>query len=183
MDKTGTYKMVNKYTESLKKSSMTQKVNKLHKMCLVPFLKDLLSLEGRLRKFVTDKDRIFWEKFLSCCYAGLKFEERGSTMGVNIYIGYSDDFPSEDTIVNTATVYSTDNINNLISDRILGKYFWIAVPTGYAVDRVENLSVAGDYISSSYFKVENITLSNGNYVLYSTKTVVPLKSVYKIILK
>lgn len=183
MDKTGTYNMVNRYTESLKKSSMTQKVNKLHKMCLMPFLKDLLSYEGRLRKYVTEKDKILWGKFLSCCYAGLKFEDASSMIPISIYIGYSDAFPNESIILDNAIVYPTDNVNNLISNRVMGHYFWIALPSGYSLERADNLSVNGDYIKGVYFKTTNITIRNGNYRLYYIQSTVPLKSMYKIIVR
>ena len=75
-------------------------------MCLMPFLKDLLSYNGKLRRFVTDKDKVFWEKFLSCCFAGLKFEDSKSAMGLPILIGTSDSFDAT-SIVNNSVVYTT----------------------------------------------------------------------------
>ena len=178
--------MVNKYTESAKKSGMTQKVNRLHKMCLVPFFKDLLSYEGRLRKYVTDKDKVFWEKFLSCCFPGLRFETQITSMSLPIYIGSSNDAPNAQTILAHSKTYSTDNRDYLIygrGDRTPGKYFWIALPSGYALERVDNLEFTGDYMSASIFRKENVTINHGNYILYYVKAAVPLQTSYKVILK
>ena len=182
MDNTGTYNMVNGYTESLKKSSMTQKVNRLHKMCLLPFLKDLLSYEGRLRKFVTDKDKVFWNKFLSCCFAGLKFEDRSPVMNLPIYIGTANIFDAA-TIISNSIVYTTEQKSQLISNRVVGNYFWIALPSGYALDRAENMNFAGDAIPATGFTQTNMVLRNGNYVVYYLKARIPFKSTYRIILK
>ena len=181
MDKTGTYNMVNRYTESLKKSSMTQKVNKLHKMCLMPFLKDLLSYEGRLRKYVTDKDKVLWGKFLSCCYTGLKFED-GMAMNIPIFIGSANTFDVNSILANSVE-YSTEQKNQLISDRVMGTYFWIALPSGYALNRVDNLNFAGDSIPATGFRQTNLVLRNGNYVVFYLKSIVPFRSTYQIILK
>ena len=182
MDRTGTYNMVNRYTESLKKSSMTQKVNRLHKMCLMPFLKDLLSYDGRLRKYVTEKDKIFWGKFLSCCFAGLRFEDSTGSMNIPIYIGTSDTF-NEAVVLANSVVYSTEQIDRLISNRVTGTYFWIALPSGYALDRAMNLNFSGDAIPSAGFKQTSMVLKNGNYTVYYLKSVIPFKSTYRIILK
>lgn len=181
MDRTGTYNMVNRYTESLKKSSMTQKVNKLHKMCLMPFLKDLLSYEGRLRKYVTDKDKVFWGKFLSCCFAGLKFED-GKTMSLPIFIGSADTFDAS-AVLNNSVEYTTEQTSQLISDRVVGTYFWIALPSGYAIDKAVNLDFAGDSIPATGFMRTNLVLRNGNYTAYYLKSRIPFKSTYRIILK
>lgn len=182
MDRTGTYNMVNRYTESLKKSSMTQKVNKLHKMCLMPFLKDLLSYEGRLRKYVTDKDKVFWGKFLSCCFAGLKFEESSGIMNLPIYIGTADVF-DESAVISNSVVYTTEQTNQLISNRVIGNYFWVALPSGYALDKAMNLNFSGDAIPASGFRQTNMVLMNGNYTVHYLKSVIPFKSTYRIILK
>lgn len=160
---------------------MTQKVNGLHKMCLMPFLKDLLSYEGRLRKYVTEKDRIFWEKFLSCCYAGLKFEG-SKAMGIPIFIGSADTF-DVNSILNNSVEYSTEQKGQLISNRVMGYYFWIALPSGYALDRVDNLNFTGDSIQATGFKQTNLVLRNGNYAVYYLKARIPFKSTYRIILK
>ena len=182
MDRTGTYNMVNRYTESLKKSSMTQKVNKLHKMCLMPFLKDLLSYDGRLRKYVTEKDKVFWGKFLSCCFAGLRFEDSTGTMNIPIYIGTANTFNEAAVLVNSV-VYSTEQTNQLISDRVVGTYFWIALPSGYALDKAMNLNFSGDAIPSTGFKQTSMVLKNGNYTVYYLKSLIPFNSTYRIILK
>ena len=182
MDRTGTYNMVNRYTESLKKSSMTQKVNKLHKMCLMPFLKDLLSYEGRLRKYVTEKDKVLWGKFLSCCYAGLQFENESSTMALPIYIGSANSLDAA-SILNNSVVYSTEQKNSLISNRVMGTFFWIALPSGYSLDRAVNMNFGGDYIAGTRFKQTSLVLRNGNYSVHYFETTVPLKSTYKVILK
>lgn len=181
MDRTGTYNMVNRYTESLKKSSMTQKVNKLHKMCLMPFLKDLLSYNGRLRKYVTDKDKVLWGKFLSCCFAGLKFED-SKTMSLPIFIGSADTF-DVNAVLNNSVEYTTEQISQLISDRVMGTYFWIALPSGYAIDKAVNLDFAGDSIPATGFMRTNLVLRNGNYTAYYLKSRIPFKSTYRIILK
>lgn len=181
MDKTGTYNMVNRYTESLKKSSMTQKMNKLHKMCLMPFLKDLLSYEGRLRKYVTEKDKVLWGKFLSCCYAGLKFED-STVMSIPIFIGSANTFDVNSILANSVE-YSTEQKNQLISDRVMGTYFWVALPSGYALDRVNNLNFAGDSIPATGFRQTNLVLRNGNYIVFYLKSIVPFRSTYQIILK
>lgn len=181
MDRTGTYNMVNRYTESLKKSSMTQKVNKLHKMCLMPFLKDLLSYDGRLRKYVTDKDKVFWGKFLSCCFAGLKFED-SKTMSLPIFIGSADTFDVS-AVLNNSVEYTTEQTSQLISDRVMGTYFWVALPSGYAIDKAVNLDFAGDSIPETGFMRTNLVLRNGNYTAYYLKSRIPFKSTYRIILK
>ena len=181
MDRTGTYNMVNRYTESLKKSSMTQKVNKLHKMCLMPFLKDLLSYDGRLRKYVTDKDKVFWGKFLSCCFAGLKFED-SKAMSLPIFIGSADTFDAS-TVLNNSVEYTTEQTGQLISNRVMGTYFWIALPSGYALDKAVNLDFAGDVIPSIGFKQTNLVLRNGNYTVHYLKSRIPFRSTYRIILK
>lgn len=173
--------MINRYTDSLKKSSMTQKVNKLHKMCLVPFLKDFLSYDGRLRKYVTEKDKVFWSKFLSCCYAGLKFED-SKPMGIPIFIGSADTF-DVNAILNNSVEYTTEQTGQLISDRVMGHYFWIALPSGYALDRADNLNFAGDAIPSTGFMHTNLVLRNGNYTVYYLESIIPFKSTYRIILK
>ena len=183
MDRTGTYNMVNRYTESLKKSSMTQKVNKLHKMCLLPFLNDVLSYEGRLRKYVTDKDKVFWGKFLSCCFAGLKFDNGDMTKNIPIYIGYANTDFDEDIIISNSVVYTTDQRNTLISQRVMGTRFWIALPSGFALERADNLNFAGDSIPASGFMQTNMTIKNGQYTVYYLKSRIPFKSTYRIILK
>ena len=181
MDRTGTYNMVNNYTKALKKSSMTQNVNKLHKMCLVPFLKDLLSYDGKLRKYVTDKDKVFWGKFLSCCFAGLKFED-SKTMSLPIFIGSADTFDAS-SVLNNSVEYTTEQTSQLISDRVMGTYFWIALPSGYALDKANNLNFAGDSIPATGFMQTNLVLRNGNYTVYYLKSRIPFKSTYRIILK
>lgn len=184
MDRTGTYNMVNQYTEALKKSSMTQKVNKLHKMCLLPFLKDMLSVNGRLRKHVTEKDKVFWGKFLSCCFAGLKFDNGECMHNLPIYIGSANaTSPTESVILANSLVYTTDQKSSLISNRVLGTLFWIALPAGYSLEKADNLNFAGDSIPASGFTRINMTISNGNYVVYFLKSRIPFKSTYRIILK
>lgn len=174
--------MVNRFTESLKRSSMTQKVNRLHKMCLLPFLKDLLSFDGRLRRYVTDKDKVFWNKFLSCCYAGLRFETEASVMNLPIYIGTSDVF-DEASIINNSVVFDTSQKDQLISSRATGNYFWVALPSGYSLSRAENLNFAGDVIPVAGFKSTNMTIQNGNYTVFYLKSRIPFNSTYRIILK
>lgn len=181
MDRTGTYNMVNNYTKALKKSSMTQKVNKLHKMCLVPFLKDLLSYDGKLRKYVTDKDKVFWGKFLSCCFAGLKFED-SKTMSLPIFIGSADTFDVS-AVLNNSIEYTTEQTSQLISNRVMGTYFWVALPSGYALSKANNLNFAGDSIPATGFIQTNLVLRNGNYTVYYLKSRIPFKSTYRIILK
>lgn len=185
MDNTGTYNMVNQYTEALKKSSMTQKVNKLYKMCLLPFLKDVLSYEGRLRKHVTEKDKIFWGKFLSCCFAGLRFESTSSSANRGlIYIGSASASQlDENTVLNNSVTYTVEQKDNLISNRVLGTLFWIAVPSGYSLSKADNLNFSGDAIPESGFTRTSMTIQNGNYTVYFLKSRIPFKSTYKIILK
>lgn len=182
MDRTGTYNMVNRYTESLKKSSMTQKVNKLHKMCLVPFLKDVLSYEGKLRRYVTEKDKMFWGKFLSCCFAGLRFEDSNGVMNIPIYIGTANFFDVS-IILSNSLIYTTEQTDQMVSERVTGNYFWIALPAGYSLDRAENMNFAGDAIPASGFIQTAMVINNGNYNVYYLKSRIPFNSTYRIILK
>ena len=103
-------------------------------------------------------------------------------MNIPIYIGTADAFDVTN-IINNSVVYTTEQKSQLISRRATGNYFWIALPSGYALDRAENLNFAGDAIPSTGFTQTNMVIKNGNYIVYYLKARVPFNSTYKIILK
>lgn len=181
MDNTGTLNTINRYTAALRSSSMSQKVNELHKMCLLPLLKDILSFEGRLRKFVTRNDRKIWDNFILNCYPDLKFESAcGQTMNGYIYVGTEDYLPGENEIVSLSKEFNTSVSKYIASDRVTGTYFWIAVPYGMTLKRVDNMSFQGDWIELSKFTRVPRTIRNTQYYVYYVHSTIPLMSTYKI---
>lgn len=181
MDNTGTLNTINRYTAALRSSSMSQKVNELHKMCLLPLLKDILSFEGRLRKFVTRNDRKIWDNFILSCYPDLKFESAcGQTMNGYIYVGTADYLPGESEIVSLSKEFNTSVSKYIASDRVTGTYFWIAVPYGMTLKRVDNMSFQGDWIEISKFTKISSTIRNTQYYIYYVNSSIPLMSTYKI---
>lgn len=184
MDNTGTFYAVNNFTVMLRKSSMTQNVNELHKACLLPFLKDVLSLEGRLRKYVTEKDKKVWNNFISSCFPSLQFEssctKQEDTMTGNIYVGTANTLPSADRIPALSKVFSIVGSGQVVSDRVTGNFFWIAVPATMALSSVDNLNFRGDYIALEKFTRLSVVIDSAPYNIYYTKSVIPLMSTYNI---
>lgn len=185
MDSTGTYQVANEYTYMLKKASMTTKVNSLRKMCLLPFLKDILSKEGNLRKYVSDKDKKIWNKFLSCCFPELSFEQICSMPSNLIYIGNGNESPLNVNIPERSVAYSTDDTSSLISEMVHGRYFWVALPYGLSLMKIEAVNDGGlpDTLDLSLFSRVDTTINNGQYNLFFVKARIPLQRIYKITVK
>ena len=181
MDSTGTLNAINRYTAALRNSSMSQKVNELHRMCLLPLLKDILSAGGRLRKFVTKDDRKIWDSFILNCFPDLRFESVcEQTMGGYIYVGTADSLPEGSQIPSLSREFNTSVSKYIASDRVTGTYFWIAIPYGMTLKRVDNINFQGDWIEISKFTKISSTIRNTQYYIYYVNSSIPLMSTYKI---
>ena len=182
MDKTGTLDTLNTYTVALKNSSMSQEVNELHKMCLLPLLNDILSLGGRLRSFVAKCDKKIWEALISNCYPNLKFESPcdEQTMVGYIYVGTADSLPNGSQLPALSKTFDIKNSRYIVSDRVTGTYFWIAIPYGMTLKKVDNISFNGDWIELSKFTMTSNIIRSTQYHIYYVRSLIPLMSTYKI---
>lgn len=178
---TGTKETLDRFFAALQVSPGTTKVNALHTMCLMPLFEDLLG--GKMKKFAT-KDKCFWQKLLDRCFPWLQFtSDTSSAMNTLLYIGTGVNLPDGDNIATESISYDISKNQNMISPRVMGNYFWIAVPSGYALSKVNNLDFSGDFIKASGFKMESKIIKNGQYNLYWLKSLIPFRSTYQIILK
>ncbi len=181
MANTGTLDTINRYFDTLKVSPGTVNLNALHAMCLMPLLNDLFG--GKMKDYAV-KDKSFWLKFMEKCFPNLHFGTESSCANTVLYVGTFDTAPTSSTIIlSNSETYDLSNNTKIISPRVTGTYFWVAVPSGYSLSRVENLNFAGDFIPASGFTRENTTIKNGQYSLYWLKSRIPFKSTYQIILK
>lgn len=181
MADTGTKETLDIFFNKLQVSPGTTQVNTLHAMCLMPLFEDLLG--GKLKRYAS-KDKSFWQKLIDKCFPWLRFScDTSSAMNTLLYIGTSINLPDGDNIATESISYDISKNQKMISPRVMGNYFWIAVPTGYALSRTNNLSFDGDFINASGFKMESKVIRNGYYNFYWLKAVIPLRSTYQIILK
>lgn len=180
MADTGTKETLDTFFNKLQVSPGTTQVNTLHAMCLMPLFEDLLG--GKLKGYAS-KDKSFWQKLIDKCFPWLRFSCDTSAMNTRLYTGTGDEKPTGATIPTTSIGYDIDKTARLITPQLVGKYFWVALPNGYSLSRINNLSFAGDYIGLSVFKKEAITINNGQYTLYWFKSPLPFKSTFQIILK
>ena len=180
MADTGTKEMLDKFFSILQVSPGTTQVNTLHAMCLMPLFNDILG--GKMRKFAI-KDKLFWQKLIDKCFPWLRFASDESTMNTLLYIGTGVNLPTGDNIATESISYDISKGQKMVSPRVMGNYFWIAVPAGYSLSRVNNLNFGGDFIGASGFKMESKVIKNGHYNFYWLVSKVPFKSTYQIILK
>lgn len=181
MADTGVNDILNGYFDRLKVSVGTTDVNTLHAMCLMPLLNDILG--GKMTD-IASKDKSFWQKFIDKCFPNLRFSKDSNCMNTMLYAGTSvSALPSAEDIPLQGLSYDVSTGIKMLTPRITGNYFWIAVPDGLALSKVNNTDFAGDLIPASGFKRENITIHNGQYSLYWLKSKIPFKSTYQIILK
>lgn len=181
MADTGVKETLDGFFAALQVSPGTMQVNKLHAMCLMPLFEDLLG--GKLKAFA-QKDKKFWQCLMDKCFPRLRFaSDTTSAMNTLLYTGTANTLPDAAYIPSLSTSYDISKKVRMVTPRVMGKYFWIAVPAGYALSRVNNLSVEGDWMSASIFKMESRIINNGHYNLYWLKARVPIKSTYQIILK
>ena len=198
MDNTGILDTLNRYITLLTKTVATQKVNKLRKMCILPFLKDIYSDNGRLRAFVTPNDKILWNNFASRCFQGIGFEApcwynggsdssdgaSSSTVAGNVYVGTGNYLPTPYDIIPSKSVSFSPEARSLVGiEKVTGVYFWIAVPYGLSVTKVTNVSFSGDTIPMEAFTKVVGTIDNTQYNIYYRKTTIPLLSQYKITIR
>ncbi len=179
MADTGVNEVLGNFFEILKISPGTVNLNKLHAMCLMPLFNDLL---GGKMKDMALKDKSFWQKFMDRCFPNLGFSSDSTCANTTLYVGTADVF-NDTIILNNSATYDISKSNRMISPRVTGTYFWIAVPAGFALSKANNLDFAGDCIPASGFKMEARTIRNGQYYLYWLKSRIPFKSTYQIILK
>ena len=179
MADTGVNATLDNFFETLKVSPGTVNLNELHAMCLMPLFNDLLG--GKMRDKAL-KDKSFWQKFMDRCFPNLRFTADKSCANTIMYIGTADSF-NDSIILSNSITYDISTANKIISPRVTGTYFWIALPSGFALSRVNNLDFTGDFIPASGFKMESRTIKNGQYNLYWLKSRIPFKSTYQIILK
>lgn len=180
---TGVKYTLDNYFETLKVSPGTTQVNKLHAMCLMPLFNDLLG--GKLKSFAV-KDKSFWQKLMDRCFPYLHFGNECDAMGNNIlYVGSANSAPSSAVILANSMTYDLSKSARLISPEGLsiGTYYWVAVPAGRQLSRINNLDFSGDYLPATKFTTEPMTINNGQYIVYYIKSRMPLKTTYQIILR
>lgn len=181
MADTGVTDSLNGYFDGLKVSVGTTNINTLHAMCLMPLLNDILG--GKMRDHAS-KDKTFWQKFIDRCFPNLKFASDSNCANTMLYVGTStESLPQASEIPTKGLSYDISSGKRLLTPRITGAYFWIAIPDGIILSKVNNTDFTGDFIPASGFKRESIIIQNGHYSLYWLKSRIPFKSTYQIILK
>lgn len=180
MADTGVTTILGNFFETLKVSPGTVNVNELHAMCLMPLFNDLF---GGKMKDKALKDKSFWQKFMDRCFPNLRFSNDTTCANTIMYVGTVNGGFDDTIILNNSITYDISKTDKIISPRVIGTHFWIAVPSGVALSRVNNLDFTGDFIPASGFKLESKTIKNGQYNLYWLKSKIPFNSTYQIILK
>lgn len=181
MADTGVKEVLDGFFAKLQTSPGTTEVNTIHAMCLMPLFEDLLG--GKMKSFAL-KDKKFWQSLINKCFPGLRFaSDTSSAMNSILYVGTADQLPAHNNIPSVSLGYDIKKAPRIISPNVTGKKFWVAIPIGYTLDRLNNLSFGGDWIEGSKLIMENITINNGQYHLYWWDSVVAARCIYQIILK
>ena len=179
MDNTGTLDLANRYSNILKVSIQTTKLNGLRRISLLQFLDDLLG--GKLGKYVTSKDKKTWKKFLDCCFPELDFCYTPSMAGY-IYVGSANEFPTDEVITNNSVAYPQTE-KTVFSPKTTGKYFWIAVPYGVTIKSIWNTFLAGDYLPVEKLDRTNAVVRNQQCNVFYAKARIPFYDTFKIVFK
>lgn len=181
MADTGTKLTLDNFFEFLQATPASNSLNKIQAMCLIPLFEDLLG--GKLKKFAL-KEKRFWQEFMRKCFPNLDFtKDCGGLSNYTIYAGTADSLPEASSIPDLSVSFDASKDNMMVTPRITGVVFWVAIPTGLMLSRVNNLNFDGDYIDASGFRLQNITINNSQYYLYWLKSRIPFMSTYQIILK
>ena len=180
MTDTGVNKTLDEFFTYLQATPGSNRVNVIHSMCLMPLFNDLLG--GKMKKFAL-KDKRFWESLIRKCFPNLKFSKDEAAMNTILYTGTANELPTSNNIPSKSIKYDLSKGQKLITPAVIGKKFWIAIPVGYSLDRLNNLSFGGDWIEGNKLLMENTTINNGQYHLYWWDSIVPAMSTYQIILK
>ena len=177
---TGVKQTLDGFFNQLKVSPGTTQVNLIHTMCLMPLFEDIL---GGKMKDCALKDKKFWEKLLAKCFPNLRFSKDGEMRNTILYVGTADQLPTSNEIPAKSLRYDINSTSRIVSPNVTGKVFWVAVPAGYALDRLNNLSFGGDWIEGNKLLMESTTINNGQYYLYWWNSVIEARCIYQIILK
>ena len=156
MDKTGTLAYANTYIDTLRSSLRTIRIQELRHICLLTLLEDILA--GDMKTFAL-ADKAFWIKFLNKCFPFLHFETEDNMKEWYVYIGTGEALPENGTdLVKTSVRYNLldPNIrsNGIVTQRITGRYFWIATAGDHEVESIDNTNFQGDFltISDNFFR-------------------------------
>lgn len=180
--------VANGYFEFLRRSCGTVSMGELKRLCLLPLLKDIVN--GRLSFYVTENDEIAINNYIRECFPELLSGDSDFTMTYLIYSGTSDSFPTNNVIKNSSITYASTE-ERVISPQVVGRYFWIAVPSDITIEKVANRlfkytpdfkdrSFVGDYIPIDLFETFSTNIDGLNYTVYYTKSTICLNSTYLI---
>lgn len=184
MDKTGTLAYANSYTKYLKSTIGTTKIQDLRHACLLTLLEDILA--GDMKKFAL-LDKKFWIDFLRKCFPFLRFEQEEDSREWRVYVGTANEFSeTADFILANSVVYNLldANIrqNGILTQRITGKYFWIATASDHQPEEINNVDFPGDYltISDNFYKTIAVKIDGIYYDVRILKAAIPLNNSYNI---
>lgn len=181
MTSTGVNETLGMFFKSLQVSPGSTEVNKIHSMCLMPLFEDLLG--GKMKTFAL-KDKCFWNKLLEKCFPNLQFsKDTDSAMNSILYTGTANSLPTSNDIPAHSISYDINKAGRLVTPKVNGTKFWVAVPYGFSLEGLNNLSFSGDYVEGSKMLMESTNINNGHYHLYWWDSVIPAKCIYQIILK
>lgn len=184
MDKTGTLGYANDYTKYLKSTIGTTKIQGLRHACLLALLEDILA--GDMKKFAL-LDKKFWIDFLRKCFPFLHFEQEDDSREWYVYIGTANEFSeTADFILANSIRYSLldDNVrqNGILTQRVTGKYFWIAAAADHRIDEINNVDFPRDYltIDDNFYKSLAVKIDGIYYTVQVLKALIPLNNTYNI---
>lgn len=100
--------------------------------------------------------------------------------GDKAYVGSDNNYPSPDIILSQSECYTFDVNSTIVSQRVMGNYFWVVIPYGYSLERANNLNFSGDYIPGSGFCKEPLTLNDRLYNRFYLHSVIPFNSTYEL---
>lgn len=184
MDKTGTLDYANSYTKYLKSTIGTTKIQDLRHACLLALLEDILS--GDMKKFAL-LDKEFWINFLRKCFPFLHFEQTIDLREWMVYVGTANEFSETgEFILANSTKYNLrdENImqNGILTQRVTGKYFWIATAVDHTIEEIKNVDFPGDYLTvyENFYKSLAVKIDGMYYTVQLLKAAIPLNNIYSI---
>ena len=100
--------------------------------------------------------------------------------GDKAYVGFDNNYPSPDIILSKSECFDFDVNSTIVSQRVMGNYFWVVIPYGYSLERANNLNFGGDYIPGSGFRKEPILLNAKLYNRFYLISTIPLRNTYEL---
>ena len=184
MDNTGTLAYADNYTKYLKSTIGTTKIQDLRHACVLALLEDIL--DGDMKKFAL-LDKKFWIDFLRKCFPFLHFGQDEDSREWYVYVGTANEFSeTADFILANSIRYNLldDNVrhNGILTQRITGKYFWIATASDHTVEEINNVDFQGDFLSESdnFYKTLAVKIDGIYYKVQVLKAAIPLNNTYSI---